>query len=273
MSSLKQLLLSALTSGGAERKLLAPLLCAAAAETAGLTAHEFLHNATKLANTLRDLQRSLGLDVLVPESGFIPEWEPSRRTVLLEALKRLKQMAGDKAVIAVAIQGPQKMSAASAGQIDLDEAAHAVLENTRSVCEHGADLVWIMENGDLPPQDAEDYAALMSPVWGTIRFYQAVPALHLRGAADGWLNVLQDGLDGVLPCFDPGRSPALCQTLVGGVFGVIVSCEDDPPSDETVRFARAPGCALLTSDADWEGLVPARDFQARISQWKKMIQP
>jgi|GEM_PF-6326630 len=272
MASPKQRLLNALTGSGAERKLLAPFLCAAAAETAGMTVHEFLLNPTKLANTLRDLQRSLDLDVLVPETGYVPEWAPSRRTVLLETLKRLKQMVGDRALLAVAIRGPLKRSAESGGEIDADEAARLVLENTREVCEHGADLVWISEDGERTPEDADEYAAFMAPIWGTIRFYQAVPALHLRGTADGWLDVIRDGLEGILPCIDPVRSPALGQALAGGAYGVILSVDLDPPPEEAVRFVRDKGCVLVTSDVDWEGRVPARDFQARIHNWRTLIQ-
>lgn len=270
MATPKDLLLSAMAGGGAERKLLAPLVCAAAAETAGLSAAEFLHNATKLANTLRDLQRTLGLDAIVPESGCDPESEASRRPILLETIKRLKQMVGERAVIAVALQGPQKMSAASGGGMDLDEAADSVLQSARSVCESGADLIWIMEDGDRLPQDADDYTALMAPVWGTIRFYQTVPALHLRGAADGWLDAVVNLDEGVLPCVDPIRSPALRQAVSTGVFGAILNHEDDIQSSEISHFVRQPGCVLLTSERDWHGDVAARDFQAMVNQWKRL---
>ncbi len=270
MASPKQALLSAMAGGGAERKLLAPLLCAAAAETAGLPPKEFLHNATKLANTLRDLQRTLGLDAIVPESGFEPEGEASRRPVLLETLKRLKQMVGEKAAIAVALPGPQKLSAASGGEMDLDEAANSVLQAARLVCENGADLIWIMEDGDRFPQDANDYIALMAPVWGTIRFYQTVPALHLQGAADGWLDAVLNMDEGVLPCVDPIRSPALRQAAADGVFGAILHHGDDIHSAEITDFVRQPGCTLLTSDTDWYGQIPARDFQAVIDRWKQI---
>ncbi|MBP1155736.1 MULTISPECIES: hypothetical protein [unclassified Paenibacillus] len=302
MSSPKELLNTVLTGGRAGRKLLAPLVCAAAGEMASLSPKEFLNNSTKMANTLRDLQRALGLDVVVPESGSNIEWEAlgakldwsvypprpnsypfegdialafrGRMPVLVETVKRLKQMLGDKAAVAVALQGPQRIS--DAGDVGLDDAADFVLRMARVACESGADLIWLKEDGEHPPLDTDEYLALTAPIWGTIRFYQSVPALHLAGSADRWLDTVLDAGGSVIPCIDPLRSPELSAALKSaGTYGAIVG-DDMLTLDKAASlraFAQEPGCLLLTSESDWFGRVTARDFQTSIDQWKMLINP
>ncbi|SDJ73888.1 hypothetical protein [Paenibacillus naphthalenovorans] len=302
MSSPKELLNTVLTGGRAGRKLLAPLVCAAAGEMAGLSPREFLSNSTKMANTLRDLQRALGLDVVVVESGSNIEWEAfgaqldwsvypprpnsypfkgdpalasgGRMPVLVETVKRLKQMLGDKAAVAVALQGPRRIS--DAGGVALDKAADAVLRMARVVCESGADLIWLAEAGEHPPQDTDEYLAVTAPIWGTIRFYQSIPALHLAGSADLWLDTVLDADRGVIPCIDPIHSPKFSDALKSvGTYGAIVGNDPLTPDKAAAlrAFAQEPGCLLFTSESDWFGRVTAREFQSRVDQWKMLINP
>ncbi len=174
----------------------------------------------------------------------------------------------------VALQGPRRIS--DAGGVALDKAADAVLRMARVVCESGADLIWLAEAGEHPPQDTDEYLAVTAPIWGTIRFYQSIPALHLAGSADLWLDTVLDADRGVIPCIDPIRSPKLSDALKSvGTYGAIVGNDPLTPDKAAAlrAFALEPGCQLFTSESDWFGRVTAREFQSRIDQWKMLINP
>jgi hypothetical protein len=305
----KQILKPVLSGGTVERTLLAPLTCVIASEVEGLSPREFLRSSTKLANTLRDLQRGLGLDIVVPESGSNIELEalgadldwssfppristPPRETfdshleglgripVLLDTIDRLKHMLGDRAAIGVALQGPQKLSALSGNHLTIADAAELILTVTRLVCSKGVDLIWILEDGSKPPTDQSNWLSLTAPIWGTIRFYQAVPALHLSGPSDGWLATVAELGGTAIPCVDPIQSPTLASAVREmGIYGAIVSVkggQSGVESDETKiavlrEFTDGPGCLLLTSDDEWYGRVQARQLNSTTEKLKKML--
>jgi len=291
MATPKTILQTALAGGAAERTLLAPLVCAAAGEVEGLTPRAMLRNPTKLANTLRDLQRGLALDIVVPESGSYIELEAlgvtlnwdsyppriitplrsaspppdlerrGRLPMLSDTLTRLKTVLGERAVTGVALGGPQRLVAASGGNITLSAAAELVLATVRLVCSKGVDLIWLMEESADPPGDFSEWLMVTAPIWGTIRFYQAVPALHLPGRADGWLPVVEELGNNAVTCIDPEMAPNLAaQVSSTGLYGAIIVPGKIKPTPTLLQFLNSPGCLLLTSDADWAGRVPAREF-------------
>lgn len=296
------ILQTALDSGAAERKLLAPLICAIAGEVEGLAPQAFLRNATKLANTLRDLQRGLGLDVVVPESGSTIELEalgakldwnsyppkiispfrsaslPSdlerrgRIPMLVDTVTRLKTVLGNRAAIGVALNGPQRLVSASCGGISLSDAAEVVLAMVRLVCSKGVNLVWLLEDSATPPSDSAEWQMVTAPILGTIRFYQAIPALHLPGAADDWLPIVEELGNNAVTCVDPEKSPGLAAAVSNaGLFGTIVSPELTEVTPLLRQFISSPGCLLITSDADWSGRIPAREMGSKIELLKELI--
>ena len=296
------ILQTALASGATERKLLAPLICAIAGEVEGLSPQAFLHNATKLANTLRDLQRGLGLNVVVPESGSNIELEalgakldwnsyppkiisniqsasvPSdferrgRLPMLVDTVTRLKTVLGNRVAIGAALNGPQRLVAATGGEISLSDAAELVLAMVRLVCSKGVNLVWLLEDSANPPSDSAEWQMVTAPILGTIRFYQAVPALHLPGEADGWLPIVEELGSNAVTCVDPEKSPGLAAAVSNsGLFGAIVSPELTDITPVMRQYISSPGCLLLTSDADWSGRVPAREMSNKIEMLKGLI--
>lgn len=302
MSTPTTILQAALASGATERKLLAPLICAVAGEVEGLAPQAFLRNATKLANTLRDLQRGLNLDVVVPESGSCIELEalgatldwnsyppklvspirsasvPSdverrgRLPMLTDTITRLKTVLGDRAAIGVALSGPQKLVSASDGHISLSDAAELVLTMVRLICSKGVNLIWLLEDSSNPPSDLEEWQLATAPILGTIRFYQAVPALHLPGNAEGWLPIVQELGSSAITCVDPEKSPGLATAVSNaGLFGVIVDSELTEITPSLRQFIGSHGCMLITSDADWSGRIPAREMGNKIELLKGLI--
>lgn len=257
----------------------APLVAALGGEVQGLTPRAVLSDPTKLAGSVRDLTRSLGADVATVEfgsrwdleaAGATLDWssfppavsgspgtEPTgaRAPALLDAIARVKIELGDEAVVAASVTGPVAASG------ELGAAARRCLAAVRAVCEAGARLVWIAEDGGRPPGDAAALARAMTPVLGTARFYRADAALHLPGEADGWLEAVR-ALRAAIPCFAPERSPALAAELGGGgrAFGVLVS-----PGSWVPPLARDPSCVLISHDGELAGRVPARELQAAVA--------
>jgi hypothetical protein len=256
----------------------APLVAALGGEVTGLTPREVLSDATKLAGSVRELSRTFGADVATVEFGSrwdleaagatldwssfppavrgLPSGEPTggRAPALLDALTRVKAELAGRAVAAASVTGP-----VAAGD-DVALAAKRCLVAVRALCEAGAGLIWIAEEGGRPPADAAALARAMTPVLGTARFYRAEAALHLPGAADGWLEAVRV-LRQVIPCFDPERSPALGRELAGGRrrFGVLVAPESRP-----APLAHDPACVLVAHDGELAGRVAPRDLQAAV---------
>lgn len=307
MATAKQVIQSVLLGGVAERTLFAPLVSAAACAVTNLGPEEFLTHPTKLTNTLRDLQQGLALDIVIPESGshlvaeaagaeltwntFPPDlnWSmdridafnlegAGRLPTLLDVIDRLKYMLRERAAIGLMLDGPQRLSVLSGGKLSLDEAAQILLNITKQILSKGGvDILWFREEGP-PPPDGEEWMSVMDPLWGSIRFFQTLPALHLAGKADGWLDLIEGTGPICLPCFDPVQSPLLADRMRhGGNFGIIVPAarlgtDGDEEGKETYRSCLAEkDCVLVTNDGDWFGHVPPQAFKKGVERLRDLF--
>jgi hypothetical protein len=278
--------------------LVAPLIAALAGEIEGLSPREVLSNATKLSTGVRDLTRSLGADVATVEfasrwdleaagaaldwsSGFPPRvaggglGDPAavraagRAPALLDAVGRVAALVGDDAVVAASVTGPVATEAALPGT-DVGAAAKLALEAVRALCDAGAKLVWVVEDGARPPADPARLAQASASVFGTARFYRATAALHLAGDADGWLHAVR-ALRQAVPCFDADRSPALAAEARDGSrpFGLVVG--PDGASEATAALARNARCRLVVHDGELAGRVAPRDLKAAVSALRQVV--
>ena len=150
----------------------------------------------------------------------------ARARALLDAIARVKAALGDSGLVAASVTGP---------------VAALALTASRALCEAGAGLIWLVEDGRRPPADA----AALAPMLAAIRGHRAIPALHLSGPADAWLDAVKR-LRQLVPCFDPAASPALAHELAGGRrrFGVLVA-----PGEPKHALAADPSCGLLVVHA------------------------
>ncbi|WP_156787679.1 uroporphyrinogen decarboxylase family protein [Rubrobacter xylanophilus] len=285
--------------GTVQRPLLAPLVSAVAGEMQGLPPEEFLRDTTKLSNAIRDVVRSLNVDVAVAEfgtlwdaeamglpldwsSGFPPEPKgdlpvpPSgdlansgRGPVVIEAVRRLSALLGDRVVVSAGVTGPVRFSRLSGGKFSPVEAAEVVLPAVRLLCEAGARLIWVVEDEALP-EDPDALASAMAPVWGSIAFYGGAGALHVTGSADGWKEfVVQGGPH--ITCFDPERSPELAiRFRDSGSFGLALPPGESPPVARELILTKR--CFLLTNDGELSGRVAARDLHTTVSVLRSMAQ-
>jgi hypothetical protein len=287
-----QVLQTAAMGGTVQRPLLAPLASAIAGELQGLGPEEFLRDTTKLSNTIRDLSRSLSVDVAVAEfgtlwdaeamglpldwsGGFPPEPKgelpvpplgdlagSGRGPVVLEAVRRLVSLLGERVVVSAGVTGPVRLSRLSGGKLGAVEAADSVLSAVRLLCEAGTKLIWVVEDPE-PPENPEALADAMVPVWQSIAFYQGMGALHVSGAADGWEPVASSG-GPYLVCFDPEASPGLAAHFrSSGNYGLALP--PGQPGQAAKELASTGRCVLLTNGADLASAVAARDLRKTVS--------
>lgn len=284
--------------GTVQRPLLAPLASAIAGETRGLEPREFLRDATKLCNGVRDLTRSLNADVAVAEFGTLwdaeamglpLEWsegmpEPDgelpgdppadfassgRGPVVIEAVRRLSGLLGERVAVSAGVTGPGRLSRLSGGKVSAVEAVDFVLSAVRLLCEAGAKLIWVVEEGE-PPEDPDPLADAMMPVWSSVAFYQGIGALHLAGAADGWEPVVSSG-GPYLTCFDPDASPALAGHFrSSGSFGLALP--PGQPGSAARELASTGRCFLLTNDAELASVVAVRDLRKVVASLRGVVE-
>jgi len=150
--------------------------------------------------------------------------------------------AGVGASRSAAAMSPRADAASGA---DLRAAAALAAAAARALCEAGARLVWIVEDSGWAPSSP----APLQPLVAAIRAGGALPALHLAGEADAWLEPVKR-LRQAVPCFDPERAPALARELTGRPFGVLVA-----PGERPHPLAR--GAALVAHDGELAGRVGA----------------
>jgi Uroporphyrinogen decarboxylase (URO-D) len=286
-----QTLQQAAMGGTVQRPLLAPLVSAIAGETQGLGPEEFLRDTTKLSNAVRDLARSLNVDVAVAEFGTLwdaeamglpLDWsggmpkpagelpasptmdfaDSGRSPVVIEAVRRLSSLLGERVIVSAGVTGPARLSRLSGGNLSSGEAVDLVLYAVRSLCEAGAKLIWVVEDPE-PPQEPEALADAMLPVWSSIAFYQGTGALHVAGAADSWEPVISSG-GPYLACFDPEASPGLTGRFrSSGSFGLALP--PGRPGGAAKELVATERCFLLTNDAELAGVVAARDLRKTVA--------
>jgi hypothetical protein len=191
-----------------------------------------------------------------------PDFASSGRgPVVIEAVRRLSSLLGERVIVSAGVTGPVRLSRLSGGNLSSAEAVDVVLSAVRSLCEAGAKLIWVVEDSE-PPEEPEALADAMVPVWSSIAFYQGMGALHVAGAADGWEPVISSG-GPYLACFDPEASPELAGRFrSSGSFGLAL-----PPGQPggTAKELVATGrCFLLTNDAELAGVVAARDLRKTV---------
>lgn len=279
---------TAATGGTVKSPLLAPLVSAVAGELQGLSPEEVLRDTTKLSNAIRDLSRSLNVDVAVAEFGTLwdaeamglpldwsagfppqpggelpvppaPDFVASGRgPVVLEAVRRLSGLLGDRVIVSAGVTGPGRLSRLSGGKLSPAEAVDPVLSAVRSLCEAGAKLIWVVEDPE-PPEEPEALADAMVPVWQSIAFYGGTGTLHVAGAADGWEPFVAQG-GPYLPCFDPDGSPGLADLFrSSGSFGLALP--PGRPGGAAKELAATGRCFLLANDGELSGRVAARDLR------------
>jgi len=269
-----------------ERPLRAPLLAALAAEVEELDLREFLADAGKRSRILAGLAQSMGVDVLVLDSGsgwdaessgFVTDWaagyppalagtlsgvelrfDPARggAPVILDLLQRVRAVVPDAVSLAVTLVGPRMLVAAGSDALGLPAATQLVLAAARAVAEAGSGVVIVREDGGAEVDDAA-YAAATAPLWRSLQFFRSAGVLQVSGAADGWAGVLA-GAGPFLPVFNARESPGAAAAVAGAGRPYGLALPTDVVASPVGPLA-TERCALLTHDRDLAGEVPVRD--------------
>jgi hypothetical protein len=289
MAGAPDVLQAALDGRPIERPLRAPLLAALAAEVEELDVRNFLADAGKRSRILAGLAGSMGLDVLVLDSGsgwdaeaagFQTDWgagyppalraapeseprfDPARggAPVILDLLRRAPAVVPDSIALGVTVTGPASLVAAAAGaggaaSLSLSAATQLVLAAARTVAEAGAGVVIVREDG-CNDVDAAAYTAATSPLWRSLRFFRSAGVLHVCGAGDAWAGVLGSA-GSFLPVFNANESPGVVAAVAGAgrPYGLALAADAAGPPAGVPATER---CALLTHDRDLAGEVPVR---------------
>jgi hypothetical protein len=255
--------------------LVAPLIAGLAADGAPRDA---LADPAKLVKLLRSLR--VGVATIefasrwdLEAAGMVLDWSrfpprpaagaPSREPVGARApqvLAALRTLSRGKALPAASVTGPvaaaAEVAAASAPapgagvggasrRDDVRAASRLAVSAARALCDAGARLVWIVEDSGWTPRAT----APLQPLVTAIRAAGAVPALHLSGEADEWLEPVKR-LRQAVPCFDPAKSPALARELTDRPFGVLAA-----PGERPHRLAK--DAALVAHDGELAGRIGA----------------
>jgi hypothetical protein len=230
-------LVAALQGRPIERPLRAPLIASLAAEVEELELVEFLGDTGKRSRILAGLASSLGVDVLVLDSGSGWETEAAGVDLIRDLLTRVRAVVPESVSLAVTLTGP-------------------VLAPARAAAEAGAGVVIVREDGGTSVDPAA-YLASTAPLWRSLQFFRSVGVLHVSGPADGWAEVLA-GAGPFLPVFDAAESPGVVAAVAaaGRPYGLALPAS----ADSAPLGPLAPDrCALLTHDRDLAGQVPVRE--------------
>ena len=163
-----------------------------------------------------------------------------RALVAVEAIRRLKSLLRDDPVLMAGVSGPLTLAARLVqlkpeGALRMEDLPSDALELASSAStqiaaafgEAGANMIFIQEDF-LPPltgESSDTWAALLSPTVNVVRFYEAMPVLHLtngRAFAQNcalilerqWNCLLCPALDGIAS-LAPGRVSGLGGTRLG----------------------------------------------------------
>jgi hypothetical protein len=213
----RQILRDLLQGSPSARPLFVPITFAMASRIENLPPPSFLTNPTKISNALRQLRAALRTDAVscyfdprleadaLGAKDVLPGELPNglaspkdavkrgRVPVALDVVRRLKALLRDDTLLAAGVSGPLTLGARLTGfptptvaRADLPEAAlelatATISEIAKAFAEAGANLILLQEHVTPGPDTAslEEWRSSMTPIFNIIRFYEALPVLHI----------------------------------------------------------------------------------------------
>ncbi len=192
----------------------------------------------------------------------------------VEVIRRLNSLLRDEPILMAGVSGPFTLAARLTG-IDADAmrqgqeppepalevAAAAITRITSALVEAGANLIFIREEA-LPPLSSDkcqNWASLLAPLFNIVRFYEALPVLHISGESATAENVevmLEQSWDAVLCSASEqfiARARGRDENLTFGCSVPLEALEASDSSGERSLELSGIKAALVTTDGD----VPA----------------
>jgi uroporphyrinogen-III decarboxylase len=140
----------------------------------------------------------------------------SRVRAAVEVIRRLNSLVRDEPLLMAGVSGPFTLAARLAGidlgamrqeqepsESALEVAAAAITKIASAFVDAGANLIFIQERTlpFLSSHKCQNWASLLTPLFNIVRFYEALPVLHISGESATAENVevmLQQPWDAVL---------------------------------------------------------------------------
>lgn len=270
MTAPRHILESLLRGSSPPRPLFLPITFTLGAKLAGVPLRRYLGDATKISNSLRQIQAHLRADGLscyfdpnleVEALGGTLEWDADdwhatvrwlgpadkgdlpqglhspeealkrgRVGVAVDVIRRLKSLVRNDLLLTAGLTGPFTLASRITG-LDRDDvsrpedlpdaaveiAATVITQMSGAFSEAGANLVFIREDTlpTMTPETCEAWASRLASSFNIIRFYEALPVLHLTDHRS-----FSESSDVILECrWDCVVCPALGlgDSLVAGI--------------------------------------------------------
>ena len=183
------------------------------AEALGGTPHWDETNQTRSIRWLESAQKGeLPTRLRSPEEAA----NSQRVRAAVEVIRRLNSLLRDEPLLMAGVSGPFTLAARLTGidpgamrkgqepsESAPELAAAAITKITSALVDAGANLIFIREEAlpSLSPEKCQNWASLLAPLFNIVRFYEALPVLHISGEAATAGNVevmLQQSWDAVL---------------------------------------------------------------------------
>ncbi len=245
------------------RPLFLPIVFSLGAKVENVPLGSFLGNPTKISSSLRQMRMHLRADgvacyfdpYLLPEGLRSPEEAPhsGRVPVAVEVIRRMNALPNREFLLMAGVTGPLTLAAQLTelerknnfhgdylSEAAQELAASVATQMATTFLEAGADTIIIQEE-IVPALSMEDYdawAKLLAPTINVIRFYEALPLLHLscdRFARENWELICRQHWDcvmcapaDVLASLRRDGSPA----IAGVPFGIALPLDAFQPAAE-----------------------------------------
>lgn len=205
------------------RPLFLPIVFSLGAKVENVPLEVFLNNPAKIFSALRQMRGPLSADGVACYCGPDQEVEAlegeangERIRVGAEVLRRMNAMANRDFLLMACVTGPLtlanrvtqltrkgELSSEVPAEETREVVASAVTQVATTFVEAGADLILIQE--EMVPAQSEDgfesWAESLAPVINIVRFYEALPVLHLNGIRsirENWDAIFQRQWDCVV---------------------------------------------------------------------------
>ena len=194
-----------------------------------------------------------------------------RVRVAVEVIRRLNSLLRDEPLLMAGVSGPFTLAARLTG-IDrvamhqgqepsepaLEVAAAAITKIASALVEAGANLIFIREEAlpSISPDKCQNWASLLAPLFNIVRFYEALPVLHISSGSATAQNVevmLQQSSDAIFCSASETFMARARGSDENFIFGRSVPLEALEASESGgARLLELSGArpALLTTDGD-----------------------
>jgi hypothetical protein len=135
-------------------------------------------DANLLTRTLLRLHSLFGVDAIVVEPP--PEVvDDDRRTIVSDAIGRLRTIGGDSVALVIALPGPLTLAGEprADGETPLEDLGDELVDTAHALGSERADCLAVVERAVVSSADVEPLEEALTPLWNAARYYAAASLL------------------------------------------------------------------------------------------------